>query len=216
MQQGSIFMAKRKDGKETRRKLLDTACEVFAEKGFQAAKVTEICRRAGVNVAAVSYYFGDKESLYTSAWRQTVEDFLSSDIPPPEDLPPEERLFITIRSIIRKILSIDTDKGYFRRLEMMEMANPTGLVDNAWKELIGPRQQKLLKIIRDIMGPAASENAVRLCGMSIINQCRGYILMQKNRLAFLESEELTPEKADQIIEHISRFSIAGIKGVCNS
>jgi AcrR family transcriptional regulator len=32
-------MAKRKDGKETRQKLLDMACEVFAEKGFREAKL---------------------------------------------------------------------------------------------------------------------------------------------------------------------------------
>ena len=67
-------MAKRKDGKETKQKLLDAACEVFAEKGFREAKITEICRRAGANVAAVNYYFGDKDSLYVAAWRQAMEN----------------------------------------------------------------------------------------------------------------------------------------------
>ena len=52
---------------ETRQRLLDTAGEVFAEKGFQAATVRQICGMAGVNIAAINYHFGDKERLYIEA-----------------------------------------------------------------------------------------------------------------------------------------------------
>ncbi len=47
-------MAKRKDGKQTRQRMLDIACQVFADKGFREATVADICRRAGANVAAVN------------------------------------------------------------------------------------------------------------------------------------------------------------------
>ena len=48
-------MTKREDGKETRHRLLNAACEVFAEKGYRNARVAEICRRAGANVARHQY-----------------------------------------------------------------------------------------------------------------------------------------------------------------
>ena len=38
----------------TRRRLLEAAGEVFAEHGFRAATVQEICRRADANIAAVN------------------------------------------------------------------------------------------------------------------------------------------------------------------
>ena len=52
------------DGAETREAILTAAADEFAEKGFELASAREICRRAGVNSALLSRYFGSKESLY--------------------------------------------------------------------------------------------------------------------------------------------------------
>src|SRR5580658_5428449 len=57
---------------DTHTKLLDAAGQVFAESGFQAATVREICARAGVNIALVNYHFGDKLELYTEVLRHSV------------------------------------------------------------------------------------------------------------------------------------------------
>ena len=44
-------------------RLIDVAGEIFALKG-SSATVREICRSAKCSVAAVNYYFGDKQQLY--------------------------------------------------------------------------------------------------------------------------------------------------------
>lgn len=49
----------------TRDKLLEAAGRAFAERGYSAATVRDICKEAGANVAAVNYYFKDKLALYT-------------------------------------------------------------------------------------------------------------------------------------------------------
>jgi AcrR family transcriptional regulator len=51
--------------KETIRRILDAAALVFAETGYQGARVDRIANRAGVNKAMIYYHIGDKKALYT-------------------------------------------------------------------------------------------------------------------------------------------------------
>ncbi len=44
-------------------RILAAAMEVFAERGFAAATLRQITDRAGVNIAAVNYYFRSKDEL---------------------------------------------------------------------------------------------------------------------------------------------------------
>lgn len=68
--------APRRDGLSTRSVVLEAAGRVFAERGYVKATNREICERAGVNGAAINYYFGGKEALYeevlVEAHRQLV------------------------------------------------------------------------------------------------------------------------------------------------
>jgi AcrR family transcriptional regulator len=59
-------------GEDTRRRILDTAIEVFAAVGYEAASTRALAERAGVNLPAIPYYFGSKEGLYRAAIEQIV------------------------------------------------------------------------------------------------------------------------------------------------
>jgi AcrR family transcriptional regulator len=54
------------------REICAAALEVFAEKGFAAAKLDEIARRAGVSKGTLYLYFKDKEDLFRAVIRDTV------------------------------------------------------------------------------------------------------------------------------------------------
>ena len=64
----------RQDGVETREAILAAAETEFAEKGFALASAREICRRAKVNSALLSRYFGSKEALYRLAAKRLFGD----------------------------------------------------------------------------------------------------------------------------------------------
>ena len=59
-----MITTEKQTDKETAVTILDAASEVFADKGYEGARVDEIARAAGVNKATLYYQIGDKEALY--------------------------------------------------------------------------------------------------------------------------------------------------------
>lgn len=48
---------------DTKKRILDAAEKLFAQKGFYATSLRMLTQEAGVNLAAVNYHFGSKEEL---------------------------------------------------------------------------------------------------------------------------------------------------------
>ena len=72
-------------GKLTRERVLDVAERLFAQKGFDAASIRDIAKKAGVNKSLVHYYFENKldmfnqlAELYLKRTRSFTTDFFSS------------------------------------------------------------------------------------------------------------------------------------------
>ena len=74
-------------------KFLDAATEVFAEKGYQHARLSEIVARAGGSLATLYRIFGDKEGLASAILERRLDMHihLLSDLNLTE-LPPEQAL----------------------------------------------------------------------------------------------------------------------------
>jgi TetR/AcrR family transcriptional regulator, regulator of cefoperazone and chloramphenicol sensitivity len=208
-------MARREDGKETRNRLLNAACEVFAEKGYRNAKVAEICRRAGANVAAVNYYFGDKATLYAKAWQYAFNEYPMPESSVPVHTSPGDQLRNYIHTLIQNFMEKGL-QGYFTRLYLMELANPTGLIQDAWHDMIEPRRQKLIAIIRKILDVETTNETVLFCELSIISQCRALLTINRNDLEYLLGQPLSPNLIKRFADHIVNFSLAGSGAVSKS
>lgn len=60
--------------RETRERILSCAERLFAEQGYDRARVDEIARRAGVNKALIYYYFPSKEGLIDELIRRFLAE----------------------------------------------------------------------------------------------------------------------------------------------
>src|SRR5271169_4532433 len=60
-------------GEEARQRLVQSAIEVFGAYGFDGASTRILAEKAGVNLAAIPYYFGGKEGLYRATAEYIVE-----------------------------------------------------------------------------------------------------------------------------------------------
>ncbi len=66
-------------GDETRQRIIESAIELFGERGFAGASTREIAAHAGVNAPALQYYFENKEGVFRACVdaiaEHTVESF---------------------------------------------------------------------------------------------------------------------------------------------
>ena len=67
---GAFPRRRRKEARPA--ELIDAAIEVFAEKGFAAARLEDVARRAGVGKGTAYLYFPNKEALFKAAIRAVV------------------------------------------------------------------------------------------------------------------------------------------------
>jgi AcrR family transcriptional regulator len=194
---------------ETRRRLLQAAGEVFAEKGPHAATTKEITERAGVNIAAINYHFKDKAELYVEVIRR-IEAEAAAIIPSANALTgnAEQRFCKCVRHIALTMLGRG-QPPWERVLLARELAWPSpamrSLLDNVGK----PLNQIMGEVIGELIDRAPTTEIVGHLSASVIGQCV-YYLQHHSQLEILYPQFKRPQSAERIAEHIVAFSLAGV------
>lgn len=154
----------RSDGIEARTRLLDAALGLFADKGFAKTSTREIAQAAQVNVASISYYFGDKAGLYRAVWTDPrcnpdcgFTDGAVTDLSLPDALRGMLRGFV--EPLKQGELTQRSMKLHFR-----EMLEPTGVWQQEIDNNIKPSHMALVTVLcRDLGVAQADDDIHRLC-----------------------------------------------------
>lgn len=198
----------------TRAKLLEAARHVFAERGYFAATIREICMRAGANVAAVNYHFHDKLGLYTEVLGQSMKAAQLESIQARMDrkAPPEETLRAVIRMRLQGMLTVGVPECQFR-IMAHEFAQPTPAMSQILNKVSRPLYQRFLELVGQIIGLPPGHEKTRLCVHSIMGQIMLYLLAGPVLVKLWPELKMTPEQIDTIAEHIADFSLAYLREV---
>lgn len=113
-------------GSESKNRILKAAEKLFADKGFDGARVDEIARQAQVNKALIYYYFKSKEAILEELMELMISEALevvNTMVPPDFSLEslasPEERdkimqplfVFLRERADLMKIVLMESLKS---------------------------------------------------------------------------------------------------------
>lgn len=192
----------------TRAKLLEAAGYVFAEHGFHAATVREICSRAGANVAAVNYYFGDKVELYEQVLRHAVlsvhDDALREAL---NDKDPRQALRRMVRHIMGRLNSANK-ASWTMRIMAHEMVQPTPAFARVVDEIVAPTSNMLRRVIGRLLNLPPDHEKTRLCTSSVMGQVIHYVQSRPMIERLWPELKMTEETMDRIAQHIADFSLA--------
>jgi len=196
--------------KDTQRRLLEAAGEVFAERGFHSATMKEITDRAEASLASINYHFSDKAELYAAVIRTlTVEcemtlspENLGSDTAP-------EQFKRFVHELVERCLRRDKPR-WQHVLIGRELAQPTGALEPFIRNVIRPINDRLSEIVAEITGRETRDAVVGLIVASIVGQCV-YHAQHTPNMAELHPQLAESVDVGQIAEHIATFSLAGIE-----
>lgn len=201
------------DNSDTQKRVLDAAGEVFAEVGYRAATVRQICEKAGANIAAVNYYFGDKEGLYLAVLR-SVPDAHAEKYPPQFGLTPDataaQQLHAYVQSLLQRVFD-DGRPGWHVKLVAREMAEPTRALDTLLEDFARPLHRELAGIVRQLLGSETDDNEVRLGTLSILGQCVYYHNARNVLTRLYPEQRYGVEDVARLVDHITEFSLAALR-----
>jgi TetR/AcrR family transcriptional regulator, regulator of cefoperazone and chloramphenicol sensitivity len=194
----------------TKVRLIEAAGEEFAGKGFDCARVRTICERAGANVAAINYHFGDKEQLYV----ETVLDAHRCGLEAPEAeaaMPPlpADQLRCFIHHFLCHVLAIHHPEDWRHRLMLREMLHPTSASDVLIREAIRPKFERLQGILRQFC-PAADERKLNALAFSVIGQCLYYRMGRPFAERLIGSEAFESLDLNFLTDHITSICLAAL------
>jgi len=198
----------------TEARILETAGHVFAETGFQAAKVRDICARAGVNLAAVNYHFGDKLGLYNEVLRYAAcaAGNAANFNPVLPGRAPEAQLRAFVLSLLQQIYGEDRP-AWPVRLMTHELAQPTPAFDGVVDQVMRPKHEAIRALVGGVIHRPADHRQTRLCAQSIMGQIIVYAHGREVLKRLWPDLRFTPEVLEEIAGHIASFSYAALKSI---
>ena len=197
---------------EPRQRLLEAAGAIFAEKGKQLATVREIIKKAGVNIAAVNYYYQDKDQLYTAAVRNAYQCCAARVPLPtwPPGTPPERKLRDFIRTFVSRVMTAPPEHAWHARLMMREMFEPTGACVEFVRDYVRPSAAVLGGVLGELLPKDVPEVKRNLLAHSIVAQCLHYLLARPIVTLLVGEAEFATYDVELLTDHITEFSLAGL------
>jgi len=196
----------------TRVRIVEAAGVMFAERGFEATTVRDICQAAGANIAAVNYYFRDKERLYIEAvvrahrWR--LDQAQLPDWTP--NTPAKQKLADFVVTFFRRVLG-GPDNTWHTRLVMREILNPSAACAELAQSNIRPQFEILQGILRELLPAGVTEEELHLTAFSIVGQCLFYHFADPVIRNLIEVDEYATFDVGKLAEHVTKFSLAAIE-----
>ena len=199
-------------GNEPRERILSAAGREFAERGYESATVRDICLAAGVNVAAVNYYFGDKQRLYIESVKHAHEQ-RAGQVPLPEwtaGTPPQQKLRDFVGNLLERMLGFGQPPWQVR-LMMREVLHPTDACRELVEDYVRPRFELLVSILDELVDDRLSQTELRRVALSIIGQCFLYRAAGDVVGMLVPREELESHHSlAPLADHVTSYALAAL------
>jgi TetR/AcrR family transcriptional regulator, regulator of cefoperazone and chloramphenicol sensitivity len=190
-----------------REQLVAAATRIFAAKGYAPATTREIC------VAAIHYYFGDKEGLYRAVLMRPItemaEAFGRFDDPA---LSFEESMRMFLGPFLGDLSqSADCSDGLdaqVMRVHLREMIDPSKVFQEVIEQIVVPAHNALAKVIARHCGLTRADADIHQLAFALVAMAHDYC-MSRDFMKMLAPDVLNrPQAKKTILDRLVGYSRA--------
>nr|WP_320050952.1 CerR family C-terminal domain-containing protein [uncultured Desulfuromonas sp.] len=200
-----------------RERIEQTALKLFADKGFKATTIRDICSKSGVSVALIHYHYKNKNGLYEALLDRVIGDAFAR-YPLEDYLQPgmsaEQRLKQIIRLLLHRLIGADGLSRDRSRVRLMarELTSPSPAFELLFQRHIQPMILTMVDVVREFVGPMEPSELIRIA-TSVAGQCLYPFIAHEvmNRSGFSLGQDR--EQIERHAEHIYQFSLHGLYGL---
>jgi AcrR family transcriptional regulator len=209
-------------GEDTRRRILETALEIFATEGYEGASTRQLAERADVNLPAIQYYFGSKEGLFRAVLEDIIEHTerhmapldmrVKAALADPGTSREKllELLCEMLKAFVALVLSgtqIESRRLLFARSEVEDTPGLEQLHESGRRHVFAP----CLSLIARLIGRPADDPETSMRALAVIGQVT--IFCHKGALDAGEAAEFTPDRLHLIQGLVRQHTIAIFRAV---
>lgn len=200
-----------------RKKLLRAAAELFAEKGFDAVSTRDLCTRANVNVAAISYYFGGKEGLYLEVFQtyaHRISERIRTVLQTHEGkVHTHDELENVLRDLIGTIVDIRAEEPEVAIVLQKQSIGQIPGVKESFVEVTEPLGDSLTQFFQEIQAKKIIREDLNIRSFLtiLIESIWGYFSLQERAMNILKDGYRLPEERAQFVSFLSQLYTRGIR-----
>ena len=150
-----------------RARLMRSGLRLFAQQGYAKTSTRELAVDAGVNVASISYYFGDKAGLYRAVFFEPMgspRDDIARFVDPGLSL---AQALAGLIGVFLEPLKQDDTVRLCMKLHFREMLEPTGLCEADSAHGLKPMHEALLAVLCRHFGLAEADTELQRLAICI-------------------------------------------------
>lgn len=171
---------KRMNKEERREQILESALNIFVEKGYNGATTVDISKEAGISEVTLFRYFDSKKQIFMEAIEPILVTGLEESIVASKDLKPTEKLKFILKN---RIKFISSHHEVIKLILMESQINP-GVADFNYIN-------QIILMLKD---------SIKEAGIELEDENFSIRLLMGSMLSFLYLPEVNEEKINNYID----------------
>lgn len=194
-----------------RDELLRHATAMFAAKGFAAASTREICDAAGVNLASISYYFGDKEGLYREVLQRPIAEMTTAFgafNDPALRFEDAMRMFLAPFVTLSGCTADAALEAEVMKLHLREMMEPSPAFREIVQKHVLPAHQALCALLTRHCGLARVDDDIHQLGFALVAMAHDYCMSREFMKMLAPGVLDRPQASERILDRLVGYARA--------